>query len=181
MKGRGARALLSLALLLGPAWTQPARAAHEVDAETLRRFVDRYYQEKALEAIGQELKEGILRGEPGAVAQYVKAPLLCRRNTVSQQKVLADLRNPNSDLYIYLFDAERYRKRFPNHPGRPMSLREYFQRAKDLRVVASAPELVTGGISFQSSISTVNPYFEFVYHGPSGWAFGGLGFPGCED
>ncbi len=25
-----------------------------------------------------------------------------------------------------------------------------------------------------------DPYFEFVYH-RSGWAFSGLGFPGCED
>ncbi len=180
MRGRGARALLCLALLLGPA-AQPARGTHEIDIDTFRRLVDRYYQERTLEAIGLEIKEGILRGEPGAVAQYVKGPLLCRRNTIPQQKVLADLKNPNSDLYIYFFDPERYRRKFPNHRSRPMALKEYFEKAKDLRITASAAELVTGGISFQSSISPVNPYFEFVYHGPSGWAFGGLGFPGCED
>ncbi len=181
MRGRGAGALLGLILLLGPEAAQPVHATHEIDVETLRRSLDRYYQEKALEAIGRELKEGILHGEPGAVAQYVKAPLLCRRNTIPQQKVLADLKNPRSELYIYLFDPEGYRKKYPGRPDRPMALKEYFERAKDLRVVASAPELVTGGVSFQSAISPVNPYFEFVYHGPSGWAFGGLGFPGCED
>jgi hypothetical protein len=46
--------------------------------------------------------------------------------------------------------------------------------------VASAREIVTGGISFQSRALAVSPYFELVYY-RSGWAFSGLGFPGCED
>ncbi len=60
------------------------------------------------------------------------------------------------------------------------ALKEFFQKATDLRIVASAREIVTGGISFQSRAVAVSPYFEFVYH-RSRWAFSGLGFPGCED
>ncbi|HET8576465.1 MAG TPA: hypothetical protein VFO18_05165 [Methylomirabilota bacterium] len=179
MKGISTAALLVCGLLLGPG-ALPARANHDIDRNELLRRIDRYYQEKALQGIGHQLKEAFLRGEPGMIANYVRGPLLCRHNTLQQQKVLADLKNPSSEIYVYFFDPEGYRKRFPNRPGRPMALKEFFQKATDLRIVVSAPEIVTGGISFQSKVSPVSPYFDMVYH-RTGWAFSGLGFPGCED
>lgn len=177
MKGILTRLLLAGSLLVGPAL--PARADHDIDINELLRRIDRYYQGKALEAIGSELKEAFLRGEPGVIAHYVRGPLLCRHNSLAPAKVLADLKNPQSDLYIYFFDPDRYRQR-PHSPARPLALKEFFQKATDLRIVASAREIVTGGISFQSQSLAASPYFEFVYH-RSGWAFSGLGFPGCED
>jgi hypothetical protein len=173
-----ARLALASLLLLGA--TLPARASHDLEVnDVLRSPADRYFQEKALEAIGNELKEAFLWGEPGIIANYVRGPLLCRHNSLPEAKVLADLKNPQSDLYIYFFDPDRYRQR-PHSPGRPMALKEFFQKATDLRIVASAPKIVSGGISFQSRAVEVSPYFEFVYE-RSGWAFSGLGFPGCED
>ncbi len=177
MKGILPRLLLVGSLLAGSAL--PARADHDIDINELLRRIDRYYQEKALEAIGNELREAFLWGEPGIIAHYVRGPLLCRHNSLAPVKVLADLKNPQSDLYIYFFDPDRYRQR-PHRPDRPLALKEFFQKATDLRIVASAREIVTGGISFQSRAVAVSPYFEFVYH-RSRWAFSGLGFPGCED
>lgn len=177
MKGIAARLLLIGSLLLGAAL--PARADHDLDIHELLRRIDRYNQEKALEAIGNELKQAFLWGEPGIIAHYVRGPLLCRHNSLPQAKVLADLKNPQSDLYIYFFDPDRYRQRSPS-PGQPMALKEFFQKATDVRIATSAREIVAGGISFQSRALAVSPYFEFVYH-RSGWAFSGLGFPGCED
>jgi hypothetical protein len=179
VKGTAAGSLLVCGLLLGGG-ALPARANHDIDINELLRRIDRYYQEKALQEIAHQLKEAFLRAEPGMVANYVRGPLLCRHATLPQQKVLADLKNPRSALYLYFFDPEGYRTRVPKSPGRPMALREFFQKATDLRIVASAPEIVTGSISFQSKVSPANPSFDFVYH-RSGWAFGGLGFPGCED
>jgi hypothetical protein len=92
VKGILAGLLLAGSLLVGSAL--PARADHDIDINELLRRIDRYYQGKALEAIGNELKEAFLWGEPGIIAHYVRGPLLCRHNSLAQGQVLADLKNP---------------------------------------------------------------------------------------
>lgn len=125
-------------------------------------------REKELRQISIEFKEAVLKNDVQTILKYIskKHGVTCVDDLIPYKEVEQDLHDPNSYLYLYLFEPQRYNEEFGKEDViRPMAVKEFFQRATDLRIEVGFMEperfgFKWAGIHYGSSISQfgVNVY-----------------------
>jgi hypothetical protein len=151
----------------GPATapTPPRRDPFEIRREEIARELVR---------LGEVLRREISAGDAEAVGARVPADgLRCGGRVVPRAKVLRDLRSPRSWLHGVLFGGPGYVPR----AGGAASLRQFFQRSRDISVAVSFEKDESTGpvgrpcIVFQSG-SPAPPPFPLCFANRGGsWVF----------
>ena len=125
--------------------------------EILGNGVDK--REEELRKIAFDIRKAILQHDVRAILNYVDAEgVMCTDDLVPYKKIEHDLNDPTSYLYMYLFDPARYKEKYGEQDAiRPTALKEFFEKATDLKVKVTFKSRKFGrnwaAIQYISSIS----------------------------
>jgi hypothetical protein len=131
--------------------------------------------EKELQSVALALKKAIvLEDIDGIINHLSKAGLTCTDTHISYQRVVRDLRNRNSHLYLSLFDSGRFSKQcgkeYPSdYPA--ISDKEFFTSARDQRMEIKPLDSGWAQVIFTSDTKNQYPR-EWTFHKQGGqWRF----------